>query len=87
MPAVSIETPVDVSIVPQTSPLQRDVVRAGLIAMLQQANVADAVAAAFSFLLGAMDSHPHVVRKVLSAEVTRGSLRYRIIDVFNRGVR
>lgn len=73
----------DIVILPRHSEMERDGVRIGMIAALQAINPSDAIAAAVSFLLSSRETHPEVLGKVLSLEVTRGNRRARIIDVLS----
>ncbi len=81
MPSASERPTADVIILPRVSELERDGVRMGMIAALQAVAPADAIAAAVSYLLSSRETHPDLLGKVLSVEVTRGTRRARIIDV------
>jgi len=86
MPALA-ERPTTIVEMPRVSALGHDAIRAGLVAALAQADIGDAIGAALGFLLHCVDQHPHVLRTTLSAEVSRGAVSCRIIDVLNKGVR
>lgn len=77
----------DVVTLPSTSPFEREGIRFGLVAALMQVDAADGIGAAVAFLLSEIEKHPHVAKTILSAEVTRGSVRCRIIDALSKGVR
>lgn len=83
MPDHSARAVPDVVVVPRVSPLERDGVRMGMLAALSAVEPSDAIAAAVSFLLSEREKHPELLGKVLSAEVTRGARRARIIDVLS----
>lgn len=69
------------------SSFEHDAVRAGLVATLMDAELADGIGAALGYVLHQLDQHPHVVKRILGAEVQRGGIRCRLIDALNKGVR